>query len=131
MKYMTDFEQIHQLKISLIEKGWDIEEKFSNDGFGKLVGYHISAKRCDWHGKFTYSLTGHIVSFCEICETISNSKAMLDTVQALYDKCVNAWTDFLDKIPFQTATNEIKTDIIFQPFETAREYHVNDKRYYK
>lgn len=30
---MTDFEQIHQLKISLIEKGWDIEEKYSNDGF--------------------------------------------------------------------------------------------------
>lgn len=44
---MTDFEQIHQLKISLIEKGWDIEEKYSNDGFGKLVGYHISARRCD------------------------------------------------------------------------------------
>ena len=50
---MTDFEQIHQLKISLIEKGWDIEEKYSNDGFGKLVGYHIFARRCDWHGKFT------------------------------------------------------------------------------
>ena len=48
---MTDFEQIHQLKISLIEKGWDIEEKYSNDGFGKLVGYHIFARRCDWHGK--------------------------------------------------------------------------------
>ena len=61
---MTDFEQIHQLKISLIEKGWDIEEKYSNDGFGKLVGYHIFARRCDWHGKFTYALTGHIISFC-------------------------------------------------------------------
>lgn len=67
---MTDFEQIHQLKISLIEKGWDIEEKYSNDGFGKLVGYCIFARRCDWHGKFTYSLTGHIISFCEKSKNI-------------------------------------------------------------
>ena len=39
--------------------------------------------------------------------------------------------DFPNEIPFQTATNEIKADIIFQPFETAREYHVNDKRYFR
>lgn len=128
---MTDFEQIDQLKISLIEKGWDIEEKYSNDGFGKLVGYHIFARRCDWHGKFTYALTGHIISFCEICETISESRALLDTVQKLHDKCTRAWIDFPNEIPFQTATNEIKADIIFQPFETAREYHVNDKRYFR
>jgi len=128
---VTDFEQMHQLKISLIEKGWDVEEKYTNGGFGKLVGYHIFARRSDWHGKFTYDLTGHIISFCEICETISDGKVMLNTVQKLYDKCVNAWTDFPNEIPFQTAKNEIKADIIFRPFEIAREYHVNDKRYYK
>lgn len=128
---MTDFEQIHQLKLSLIEKGWDIEEKYSNDGFGNLVGYTIFARRCDWHSKFTYALTGHVISFCGICTTISDSQAMLATVQKLHDKCIQAWTDFPDQIPFQTARNEIKADIIFQPFETAREYHVNDNRYFK
>lgn len=128
---MTNFEQIHQLKISLIKKGWDIDEIYSNDGFGKLVGYHIFARRCDWHGKFTYALTGHSISFCEICETISDSSALLATVQKLYDKCIHAWTDFPDQIPFQTVRNEIKADIIFHPFETAKEYHVNDKRYFK
>lgn len=128
---MTDFEKIHQLKISLIEKGWDIEEKYSNDGFGKLVGYHIFARRCDWHGKFTYALTGHIISFCESCRTISDSHALLDTVQELYDECVKAWQDFPKEIPFQTAKNEIKADVMFRSFTTAKEYHVNDDRYYK
>lgn len=128
---MTNFEKIHQLKISLIEKGWDIEEKYSNDGFGKLVGYHIFARRCDWHGKFTYALTGHIISFCESGRTISDSHALLDTVQKLHDECVKAWQDFPKEIPFQTAKNEIKADVMFEPFEIAREYHVNDKRYYK
>ena len=45
--------------------------------------------------------------------------------------CMAALIDFPNEIPFQTATNEIKADIIFQPFETAREYHVNDKRYFR
>lgn len=113
------------------KKAGTSKKKYSNDGFGKLVGYHIFARRCDWHGKFTYALTGHIISFCESCRIISDSYALLDTVQKLHDKCVKAWQDFPEEIPFQNTKNEIKADVMFEPFEIAREYHVNDKRYYK
>ena len=128
---INNFEKIHQLKISLIEKGWDIEERYSNDGFGKLVSYMIFAKRIDWHGKVTYDITGHAVNFFEICETISDSQEMLNTVQKLHDKCIKAWQDFLNEMPYQNLNGVIRADVMVCPFETAREYHVNDNRYYQ
>ena len=124
------FLKIHKLNIRLIDAGWDIEEKYTNDG-SSAVMYHIWAKRCEWHGKFTYAITGHQVVFHESSEVISNGEALLKTVQRLYDKCERAWREYPASIPFQNAKNEIMEDISFMEMKKAPDYRLNQNRKYK
>ena len=41
------YEKIQKLKLEMILDGWDIEEKYSNDGWKGHPGYAIWAKRED------------------------------------------------------------------------------------
>lgn len=125
------FDKIHQIKLQLIQEGWNVEEKYSNDGSGKLVHYMIWAKRYDWHGKFTVEVTGHNVCFFESCNEISNAVAMLATVERLHDKCQKAWKQFPDTIPFQTYDNKLMEDIMFKNLSEARDYPLSKNRYFK
>lgn len=126
-----NFDKIHQIKLQLIQEGWDIEEKYSNDGSEKLVHYIIWAKRYDWHGKFTVEITGHNVCFFETCNEINNATAMLKTIKQLHNKCQKAWDEFPDAIPFQTASNTLMKDVMFRDLSEARNYTVNENRYFK
>ncbi len=110
------YEKIQKLKLEMILDGWDIEEKYSNDGWKDHPGYTIWAKRDDWHEKDAHMVTGHAVIFWESCKEITNPTEMLGTVSALRKRTQKAWKDFPDSVPFQNAKGENLEDTCITPF---------------
>ena len=110
------YEKIQKLKIKMILDGWEIEEKYSNDGWNNCSGYTIWAKRDDWHEKYAHMLTGHSVVFWESCKEITNPTEMLRTVSALRDRVRKAWKEFPTSVPYQNAIGEIWEDTCVTPF---------------
>lgn len=114
-------DKIMQIKRRMATQGWSVEEKISSDGWGRTIGYNIWFKRCDWHGKFTYSITGHIVCFAGACDTL-DYESILQTVHRTAKMARKAWYEFPDKIPFQTVHNELRPDVMFYDFQDGKDY---------
>lgn len=114
-------DKIMKIKIQMAKLGWDVEEKISSNGWGRKIGYTVWFKRCDWHGKFTYSLTGHIVHFVGCCGTL-DYESILNTIHDTAKMARKAWHDFPDSIPFQTANNKVMKDVMFFDFKDGKDY---------
>lgn len=117
----SQMDKIMQIKQEMASLGWDIEEKISDEGWGGNIGYTIWFKRSDWHGKYTYSLTGQQVVFIGISEDINNYEAILKTVKNTAEKAKKAWTDFPDAVPCQNARGEVVKDYMVYSFEEGKD----------
>lgn len=73
-------DKINKIKQHMAKLGWTVEEKIGGNGWRNTVGYYIKFSRCDWHGKFTISLTGHAVYFIGITQNAFDYNAVLNTV---------------------------------------------------
>ena len=113
-------DQLFQIKQEMASLGWDIEEKFSKKGWRDRTGYTIWFKRSDWHGKLTYSLTGHQVVFVGTTENAFAYDSVIKTARNTAEKAKKAWEDFPDSIPFQNAKGEILEDVMFYPFSDGK-----------
>lgn len=113
-------DEIMKIKHEMAQLGWDIEEEIMGNSWRNKTGYHIWFRRSDWHGKFTYSLTGHEVVFNGFTPNINDYEAIMKTIKKTADKSKKAWNDFPDSIPYQNAKGEIRKDIMFHPFEQGR-----------
>jgi hypothetical protein len=116
---------IEKIKVEMALLGWDIQEIISNDGWGKKTkGYSIWFKRSDWHGKFTYSITGHEVCFHGHTDDFTASERVLEVVHSTADMAKKAWEDFPYAITYQTANGEVRKDIECIPFVNGRDISV-------
>lgn len=113
--------EIMKIKIEMAGLGWDIQEKISGDGWRNSTGYNIWLKRSDWHGKFTYTLTGHEVVFHAHEQDASNYEAVLKAVKRAANRAKQAWAEFPNAIPCQNAKGEIIKDVMFFPFEEGKD----------
>ena len=74
-------DKINQIKQYMADLGWTIEEKIGSEGWSKnKVGYYIKFSRCEWHGKFTVSLTGHDVFFIGLAKNAFDYEEVLNIV---------------------------------------------------
>lgn len=72
-------DKINRIKQYMADLGWTIEEKIGSEGWSKnRVGYYIKFSRCEWHGKFTVSLTGHDVFFIGLAKNAFNYEEVLN-----------------------------------------------------
>lgn len=114
-------DKITKIKLEMADLGWEVEEKISTQGWRNSTGYTIWFKRSDWHGKLTYSLTGHEVVFVGTTRDVKNEQAVLETVRKTAEKAKKAYEDFKTEIPFQTAKGEVKKDVVFFAFEDGKD----------
>lgn len=114
-------DELMKIQLEMIGLGWDIETKISGEGWRDSVGYMIWFKRSDWHGKFTYTITGHEVVFVGNTKDANDYAAVLKMVKQTAEKAKKAWDDFPDSIPYQNAKGEVRKDIMFCTFEEGRD----------
>lgn len=114
-------DEVMQIKLEMSKLGWDVEEKITKTGWKKNTGYHIWFRRSEWHGKLTYSITGHEVFFVGTTRDVNNYAKILSVVKSTAAKAKKAWDDYPDTIPYQTATGEVRTDIMFKPFTAGQD----------
>ena len=103
-------DKITQIKNEMSKLGWDVEEKIT-----------IWFRRSEWHGKSTYSITGHEVFFVGMTNDIDNYAKIISIVKATAAKAKKAWNDYPNSIPYQDATGAVRTDIMFKPFELGQD----------
>lgn len=113
------YEKIQKLKLEMILDGWDIEEKYSNDGWKGHPGYTIWAKREDWHEKYACLITGHSVTFWTKCENFLCPFDMLGAVSTLRKRTQKAWKDFPNSVPCQNRNGDIVEDFCVTPFHSV------------
>lgn len=103
----------------MILDGWDIEEKYSNDGWKNHPGYTIWAKRDDWHEKYACLITGHSVAFWTTCENFLCLSDMLGAVSTLRKRTQKAWEKFPNSVPCQSRNGDIVEDFCVTPFDNV------------
>lgn len=117
-------DKINQIKQYMADLGWTIEEKISSEGWSQnRVGYYIKFSRCEWHGKFTVSLTGHDVFFVGLAKNAFDYEEVLNTVHHTAKTARKAWHDFPTSIPYQNAKGDIIEDVMIFPWEKGRTMH--------
>lgn len=105
-------DKINQIKQHMADLGWTIEEKIGSEGWSKnRVGYYIKFSRCEWHGKFTVSLTGHDVFFIGLAKNAFDYEEVLNIVHHTAKTARKAWHDFPTSIPYQNAKGNIIEDV--------------------
>ena len=110
-------DEIMKIKLEMSALGWDVEERITKTGWKNNPGYNIWFRRSEWHGKLTYSITGHEVFFVGSTHNITDYNRILQTVKSTAEKAKKAWNDFPDSIPFQSANGSVMVDVMFKPFE--------------
>lgn len=110
-----------KIQLEMTALGWDVETKISGDGWRDTIGYCIWFRRSDWHGKFTYTITGHEVVFVGTYENVNDYEGVLAMVKRTAERAKKAWDDFPDSIPYQNARNEVRKDVMFCAFEEGKD----------
>lgn len=121
LKDIEEADEIMQIKQEMASLGWDVEEKIAGEGWRENNGYTIWFRRSDWHGKFTYTITGNEVFFLGRTKNVHDYETILKTVKDTAEKAKKAWNDFPNSIPFQTAKGEVIEDVMIYPFEEGRD----------
>ena len=121
-------DEIMKIKMEMVSLGWDIQEKISGDGWRNSTGYTIWFKRSDWHGKFTYTLTGKEVSIWGMTKDASNYEDVLQTVKDTAEKAKGAWIDFPDTVPCLNAYGHVVKDIMLYSFEEGKDIKKTDSK---
>lgn len=114
-------DELMKIQLEMTALGWDVETKISGEGWRDSIGYCIWLKRSDWHGKFTYTITGHQVVFVGTYEDASNYEGVLSMVRNTAEKAKKAWDEFTDSIPYQNAKGEVRRDVMFCAFEDGKD----------
>lgn len=110
-----------KIQLEMIALGWDVETKISGEGWRDSIGYCIWFKRSNWHGKWTYTITGHEVVFVGTYENVNDYDGVIAMVRKTADKAKQAWSDFPDTIPYQNAKGEVRKDVMFCSFEEGKD----------
>lgn len=112
--------EIGRIILEMSDLGWDVETKITGNGWRKNAGFMIWFKRSDWHGKFTYTLTGREVVFYSGTSNVHDEHAVMLAVKRAADRAKRAWDVFTNTIPCQNAKGDIIEDVLVCPFEKGK-----------
>lgn len=128
-------DELMKIQLEMTSLGWDVETQITGNGWRDNIGFIIWFKRSEWHGKFTYTITGHEVVFIGQTPNANDYNAVLETVRKTAEIAKKAWDDFPDSIPYQNAKGEVIKDIMHYPFESGTDITLvsdgNKRRYIK
>lgn len=96
-------------------------KKISGEGWRDGVGYIIWFRRSDWHGKFTYSITGHEVTFSGSTKNVRDYQSVIKTVRMTSDKAKKAYEEFQNSIPFQNSKGKVIEDVMLCQFKDGKD----------
>lgn len=99
--------------------GWESHDDLTTRGWGNEYGYSIWFERHNWHGRNTYALTGHGVTFHRHISDLSQ----IDYITKICaEQAIQAYEDFADCVPFQNAKNETAKDIMLSDWNDERTF---------
>ena len=110
-----------KIKLEMVGLGWDVQTKITGEGWRDNIGYMIWFRRSDWHGKFTYTITGRDVVFFDTTKNVYDYNAVIETVRKTADKAKKAWDDFPDSIPCQNAKGDVIQDVMHCSFHNGKD----------
>lgn len=102
------YENIGNVKEEMVALGWTVEECTSKDK------YTIRFKRSDWHELNARHILGHDVCFKRQVENPVLLDDVFKAVAIAARTAKNAWNEFVELIPYQTAAGGIKVDMAFE-----------------
>lgn len=113
-------DELTKIQIEMASLGWDVETKIDGDGWRNKRGFMIWFKRSDWHGKFTYTITGREVVFLSTAPDANDFEEVVKAAKRAAERAKKAWNDFPNSIPCQNARGEVIEDTMHFPFEEGK-----------
>lgn len=107
-------DNIHNLKMQLVNEGWTVEEKITSQGWGDFIGYSVWAKRWDWHGRAID------VQFNRHVSDARNEAEVKNALQELLSITREAWVKFPDSIPEECGKGTLVKKNLILPFSELR-----------
>lgn len=102
---------IGTVKEEMAALGWTVEECTSKDG------YTIKFKRPDWHELDARYILGHDVCFKAQVEKPIFLDDIFKAVAIAARTAKGAWDEYVESIPYQTSTGEVKIDMAFEQWQ--------------
>lgn len=107
-------DNIHKLKMQLVNEGWEVEDRITSDGWGDSIGYSVWAKRWDWHGRAID------VQFNRHVSDAGNEAEVEKALQELLSLTREAWNKFPDSVPEECGKGTLVKKSLLFPFSELR-----------
>lgn len=95
-----------QIRLIMKQLGWSSKDGLTNDGWDEKYGYSLWFERWTWHGV----RVGRICIHEHI--TFDSEEDIQKVTYKLANKCIDAYEQFVDEVPWQMADGSLEKDPI-------------------